>query len=256
MLIRSNRTRAALWAAALAAIVCVAIASPANAQTRIVYGGLTDAYGNCVVADSPAHMIYAYQPGWAEVAAAQGSSQPTTIVLVRLDGNGNVIDDSVWRSSGNSVFDNEALRAVRLSSFAPEQRSCVGYAGSYLVDVSGAQTHLAYTGLGPPPLYTFEPIIVRAQCPLSDQPARVTYQYQPEWPEVALAQGVAPATSTVAVTIDAQGNLVDESIWRSSGNDLLDNEALKAVRLSSYAPEMHQCVRFAGSYLMDVAFTD
>lgn len=246
MLMRSNRSRTAFWAVLLAAIAFCAIASPAHANTI-----------NCQSQYSPAYMIYAYQPNGSDVAVASRGGVPMTTVLVRLDAVGNVVDDFVWRSSGNGVFDSEALTAVRFSRFVPETRDCAGYGGTYLVNVRATpQSQLAYSQITPTPYYAFAPIIVRASCGTAERPAQLTYAYQPEWPEVALAQAVAPATTTVAVTIDANGNLLDESVWRSSGNTLLDNEALKAVRLSSYEPEIHQCVRVAGSYLMDIAFVE
>jgi TonB family protein len=242
MLMRSNRARATFWAMLLVAIGFFAFVSPAHADT-------------CNVPYTSAHMTFAYQPTWSEVNAASRGGMPTTTVLVRLDAGGTVLDDSLWRSSGNADFDAQAVRAVQLSTFAPETRNCVAVSGSYLVNVTGTpQSHLAYSSFTPTPYQMFAPIIVRAQCSSVDGPARITYAYQPEWPEVALAQSVPPATTTVIVTIDDNGNLVDESVWRTSGNQLLDNEALKAVRLSSYAPEIRQCAKVSGSYLMDIAF--
>ena len=242
MLMRSNRVRAASWALLLSVIAVCAMARPAHAAL------------NCQMI-TPAYMTYTYQPNGADVAAASGGGLPMTTILVRLDASGNVVDDFVWRSSGNAAFDSEALAGVRYSRFSPEMRCCAGYAGTYLVNVKATpQSHLAYSQITATPYYAFAPIIVRASCGTADTPAQVTYAYQPEWPEIALAQGIGPATTTVAVTIDSNGNLVDESVFRSSGNELLDNEALKAVRLSSYAPEIRQCARIAGSYLLDIAF--
>ncbi len=246
-----NRARAALVAALFAAIVGYALATPANAQPTY-YGPA--AYSNCTTPDSPVRLKNAYQPGWPELSVVQAAGFPTTTVLVIVDAYGNVVDDSVWRSSGNYAFDNEALKAIKMSSFFPETHGCLGYRGTYLIDVSGGSTQLAYGPIGAPPLPTFEPIIVRASCETPDSPARITLAYPPEWPEVAIDQGVQPSLVTVAVTLDPNGTLVDKSIVRSSGNDALDNEALRAVQLSSYAPEVRHCVRLAGQYLMDVAF--
>jgi TonB family protein len=247
----TNRARAALAAALFAGIIGCVLALPAHAQTT--YSGPW-AYPNCTAPDSPVRLRNAYQPAQSELWAFQNAGFPTTTVLVIVDAYGNVVDDSVWRSSGNASFDTEALRAIKLSSFFPETHNCLGYRGTYLIDVTGGATQLAYGAIGAPPLPTFEPIIVRASCETPDSPARITLAYPPEWPEVAIDQGVGPSLVTVAVSLDPNGTLVDKSIVRSSGNDALDNEALRAVQLSSYAPEVRHCVRFAGQYLMDVAF--
>jgi TonB family protein len=215
---RTNRASAAFAAALLAAIVGCALAAPANAQTT--YDGPA-AYPTCPSPDSPARLKNAYQPAWSELASVQPAGQSTTTVLVIVDAYGNVVDDSVWRSSGNLAFDNEVLRAIKMSSFFPETHNCLGYRGTYLLDVTGGPAQLEYGSIGLPPLPTFEPIIVRASCQTPDSPARITLAYPPEWPEVAIDQGVQPSLVTVAVTLDPNGNLVDKSIVRSSGNDAL-----------------------------------
>lgn len=56
----------------------------------------------------------------------------TATVRVDLDETGRVVQARVFRSSGNSSLDDEALNAATRSRYAPETFRCQGLAGSYL----------------------------------------------------------------------------------------------------------------------------
>jgi protein TonB len=77
---------------------------------------------------------------------------------------------------------------------------------------------------------------------------------QPEEPPLAQEQG---AVGTVAVQVDlsSTGAVVSASISSSSGNKLLDDAALQAAKQTSYAPQIKDCQKVAGSYLFRVRFT-
>ncbi|MBV8221795.1 MAG: energy transducer TonB, partial [Candidatus Eremiobacteraeota bacterium] len=195
-----NRWKSVLPAFLATIGVAAACAVGASVNTN---RALAATYGYCSSPDAPARMTLAYQPSAAEVADATSGAGLTSTVLVRLDGAGRVVDDSVWTSSGSDTFDTEALRAVRFSRFVPESRSCIGTPGTYLVTVSSTSDDQLVYNLGSRPSYAFSPVIVRARCPLPDSPAHMTYTYRPEWPEVAVDQGVGPAIATVALTLDA-----------------------------------------------------
>lgn len=97
-------------------------------------------------------------------------------------------------------------------------------------------------------------ITVTGVCPIPDSDAKITAAYPVEWPEVLLAMGAAPATSTVLIELDNRGNLVKASISTSAGNPLFDQEALLGARMSKYAPEVHRCTVAARSYYLEVRF--
>jgi len=104
------------------------------------------------------------------------------------------------------------------------------------------------------PIYALGPVITTAKCDLADAPARVTKAFPAEWPEVAAAQAVDDAKTTVLIDLDSRGTLVGSQIAQPSGNPLFDDEALLVVRNSSYAPEIHECNRYARAYYIDVMF--
>ncbi|HME81614.1 MAG TPA: TonB family protein [Candidatus Eremiobacteraceae bacterium] len=104
------------------------------------------------------------------------------------------------------------------------------------------------------PAYAFEPVITSGKCDIADQPARITRSYPVEWPEVAQAQGVPDASTTVLIDLDSRGTLMKAAVADSSGNGLLDDEALLVVRRSVYQPEIEHCNRFARAYFINVMF--
>jgi protein TonB len=95
----------------------------------------------------------------------------------------------------------------------------------------------------------------KPQCPNPN--ADATIKGQPadlDYPEMAKEQG-AVGTAQVKVTLDAAGNPVDVSIYKSAGNPLLDKSALAAAKATQYEPELVNCVKTAGSYLFRADFT-
>jgi len=75
-----------------------------------------------------------------------------------------------------------------------------------------------------------------------------------EYPDIAKEQG-AVGTTAVKVTLDANGGIQGVAVYKSSGNQALDNSALQAARATAYTPETVNCVPQAGSYLFKVDFT-
>lgn len=75
-----------------------------------------------------------------------------------------------------------------------------------------------------------------------------------EYPDIAKEQG-AVGTTQVKVTLDASGGVQGVSVYKSSGNQALDNSALQAAKATAYTPETVNCVPQPGSYLFRVDFT-
>ena len=53
---------------------------------------------------------------------ARRGVQGTTVLIVRIDANGGVLDVEVERSSGNRNLDREAVKAAKRWRFNPESR--------------------------------------------------------------------------------------------------------------------------------------
>ena len=77
---------------------------------------------------------------------------------------------------------------------------------------------------------------------------------EPDYPDIARQQG-AVGTTQVKVTLDATGNPVDVSIYKSSGNAALDQSAMKAARATQYNAETQNCDKIPGSYIFRADFT-
>lgn len=113
-----------------------------------------------------------------------------------------------------------------------------------------AAATVAATPAPPAPSPTPKP-----QCAVPNADAAIKGQaVEPDYPDQAREQG-AEGTVRVKVTLDASGNAVDFSVFKSSGNAALDQSAMKAARATQYTPEVVDCVKTAGSYLFDADFT-
>ncbi|MGZ3499150.1 MAG: energy transducer TonB [Vulcanimicrobiaceae bacterium] len=90
-------------------------------------------------------------------------------------------------------------------------------------------------------------------CTAPDVPAKTIAPVIPEIPESARDQGLT-GTAEIEVRLSAAGAVLGASIYRSSGSMLLDQEALRAARASTYAPEQRECQNISGSYLFTAQF--
>ena len=92
----------------------------------------------------------------------------------------------------------------------------------------------------------------KPQCSVPYAPARVIDAITPTAPEDADAQ---TGTAQVRVDLAPTGAVVHAAIYRSAGNMLLDQAALRAARSSTYRAETKDCALVGGSYLFTVDFT-
>lgn len=116
----------------------------------------------------------------------------------------------------------------------------------------------ATDGPGPVPgIATSEPSAAptdtpKPQCSVPYAPASVVDAITPTAPEGADDQ---TGTAQVRVDLAASGAVVKATIYRSAGNMLLDQAALRAARSSTYRAETKDCALVGGSYLFTVDFT-
>ncbi len=94
----------------------------------------------------------------------------------------------------------------------------------------------------------------KPQCAVPNADATTTQAVEPDYPDIARQQG-AVGTTQVKVSLDATGHVLDASVNKSAGNQALDQAAMKAARASSFAPEVVNCVKTAGSYIFRADFT-
>ncbi|HME81327.1 MAG TPA: TonB family protein [Candidatus Eremiobacteraceae bacterium] len=90
-------------------------------------------------------------------------------------------------------------------------------------------------------------------CPDPDSSAHVTDIYPTQWFKLISAQ-TNHASVQLQVDLDSVGNVLQARVTSSSGNTLLDQQALLEARNSKYAPEVHNCNSFKQSYYVEITF--
>jgi len=90
-------------------------------------------------------------------------------------------------------------------------------------------------------------------CVGSERAARMIQARAPEYPAIALEQGVS-GQALIEIVLDSDGNLMGASVARTSGNHLLDQAALHAVKASRYAAGINDCSSVGGTFRVEVDF--
>jgi protein TonB len=94
----------------------------------------------------------------------------------------------------------------------------------------------------------------KPQCANPNMSATTTNAVEPDYPEMAKEQG-AEGSTQVQVSLDASGNILSATVYKSAGNALLDQAAIAAAKASKYTPEIVNCVKTAGTYIFRADFT-
>ena len=126
-----------------------------------------------------------------------------------------------------------------------------------LVAVTGtiASALAAETGFGPVQLIQAQTIDdPPGACENADRSAGITRDWEPTYPEFALGEGVE-GVSTVTFTMALDGAVSNATLANASGNHMLDQAAVEAVRNSRFTPEIHNCAKIAGIYDVPVFFS-
>ena len=91
-------------------------------------------------------------------------------------------------------------------------------------------------------------------CKSADTAASIALARAPQYPEIALAEGVE-GFATVTFTMALDGSASNVKLAGTSGNRLLDHAAIDAVKSARFAPEMDNCAKIAGLYGVPVVFS-
>jgi TonB family protein len=102
-----------------------------------------------------------------------------------------------------------------------------------------------------PPIYTIDTAASVGTCPIADSDAQMTSVFRPQWLEAVASQS-SHASAQIQLDLDSVGNLLAASVANSSGNVLLDQQALAAARGSKYAPEVRNCNSFKRTYFLTI----
>ena len=92
------------------------------------------------------------------------------------------------------------------------------------------------------------------RCSQPNKDATTTRPVEPDYPDLARQQG-AVGTVQVKIVLNATGGVTNATVYKSSGNALLDKAAVAAARASSYSPEITDCAPVnGGTYLFRADF--
>jgi TonB family protein len=196
-----------------------------------------------VIADAPACNPRERPARLVERAVLDTPGSPEqrelVVVSVNLDADGKPTSATISRSSGNAAVDQEALTLAHQSTYAPPIVDCVTTPGTYkFFAVIDPAT------LGQPVRLCGDP----------DQEAVVTRAAAPLAPPSA-GKRLFPVAVLVIVTIAPSGNLANARIFKTSGNEAIDEAALDAARRSQFAPKYTNCKPTTGSYILREEFS-
>ncbi len=96
-------------------------------------------------------------------------------------------------------------------------------------------------------------VVEPRSCPSADRAATILRTATPEIPPLAKLEG-ASGDVLVRVDLKSDGKLEGATIAQSSGNAVLDREALRVARETEYDSGVESCHALSGSYLYKVSF--
>ena len=126
-----------------------------------------------------------------------------------------------------------------------------------LVAVIGTvSSAMAYeTGYGPVQLVTAQQIDdPPGACTSADKPAGFAFASSPLYPEIALQMN-QEGFSTVTFALALDGSVSNVKLAGTSGNRLLDQAAVDAVKSSRFTLVTQHCAKIAGTYGVHVVFS-
>lgn len=91
-------------------------------------------------------------------------------------------------------------------------------------------------------------------CSVPNVPATTVSVVSPSVPDEVGTD--VDAQAQVRVSLQPDGSVEAVQIYRSTGNGLLDREAMRAARGSTYRAEIRDCIAVRGDYLFTVDFKD
>jgi TonB family protein len=92
------------------------------------------------------------------------------------------------------------------------------------------------------------PVAARA-CPEPNREAAVTKAQEPDYPQSAKPLGLGPVSVEIEVVIDPTGHVGETRVYKSSGNQAIDDAATQAASRSTYAPKLVNCHGVTADYL-------
>jgi TonB family protein len=188
------------------------------------------AYDDVEVKPEPLSMPNPVYPEQARKDGIQG--EILTRVLVGVDGT--IEQALIQKSSSFEILDNAALEAVQAAKFKPARHEDKPIRVWVTIPVRFTLTDDHVTT--PTELEKDPNIIAYHIVEVKPRPIDIP---TPEYPEQARKNGIEGRT-VVRALIDFDGSISAMEIYSSSGNEILDNAALSAVKRSTFEPASHK----------------
>lgn len=195
----------------------------------------------CSIPDKEVTLAQAATPAYPASAADLGIGPVTIYVQVAVNPDGSVDHAFIVRSSNNMALDQAALRAARASTYSPKLVGCNAVAGDTTIPINMVPGSHG-SAYGP------------VSCATPNQAVTILKALAPVAPAtVGSLHGTV--TVIIRVTVAPDGSVHEARIVQSSSDAAIDESALLAARLSSYAPQILACVPVSGTYFFRAAFS-
>ena len=123
---------------------------------------------------------------------------------------------------------------------------------SYVAPKNGTENGVpAGQGTASPVPGTPEP----AKCAVPYKEATAVNSVPPDYPDSAKDLGLGEVTVLIKVTVGANNQLIDASVYQSGHNMAMDQSALRAARQTTYSAKIVNCVPVQDSYIFHADFS-
>jgi TonB family protein len=217
-----------LPAAALTAPAPAATARPSAkvSQAPQKTAGCVDRLASINVAESPTF------PDGMDKESAE------TYTLVELHADGSIASTSVYRTSQDPKLDDAADEAANKSTYRAPRKNCVAYSSFVILKT---------------PFNGGDKKIAPAEQDCAESAALIKGLAKPADKNSA-KRGKRTGSVTVDVTVAADGTVAQSEVVESSGVDLLDADALRVAKASTYYPGRTACKPVESSVKLELTY--
>jgi len=162
------------------------------------------------------------------------------VVMVSLDEHSHVVGTPAIIKSTSPLLNRMSILAARYSTYRTQFINCKPVASKYIFVISYSAPPASYATATP--------------CVGVNAPAKVLRRVKPMPSAEAIQTGITGAVH-VLVMLDAKGELVGTPVVIRSPSIMLNEEAIRVARASTYAARIVNCTPVASRYELVADFT-
>jgi len=161
-----------------------------------------------------------------------------TYTLVELNADGSIASTSVYRTSQNERLDDAADEAANKSTYHAARKNCVAYSGFVILKTpfDGGEKK------------------VEPATPDCAESAALIKDLAPPAAKNSAKRGKRTGSVTVDITVGADGAVSAAEVVETSGIDLLDADALRVAKQSTYYAGRSACKPIESSVKLELNY--